>query len=181
VIWLGRILSSEHNYRVSLTSGVAMLKMLLFCLFMWLTKQCSVILMTLSLDNPSLVAGNVRIADRKWCIVIPCENRHSARSKLVWLTTVGLTLQPARPTRILPTLFLNLSIRLCMHLTNWPFAWSRVPLEKPIKNWPAFYGTRMFIIMFTRARHWFHIHMHTYICIYNVHIRGCSRSFRTES
>jgi hypothetical protein len=45
------------------------------------------------------------------------------------------------------------------YLVNWLTLWSRVYFEKlivtqPVKKLPVFYATRMFITVFTTARHW---------------------------
>jgi hypothetical protein len=44
------------------------------------------------------------------------------------------------------------------HITDWLTSWSRVlqklTVTQPVKQMPAFYGTRKFITMFTTARHW---------------------------
>jgi hypothetical protein len=53
-----------------------------------------------------------------------------------------------------------MNIYVCWVLRhNWLTPWSRVCLEKLVvtqlvKKFPAFYGTRRFITVFTRARHW---------------------------
>jgi hypothetical protein len=40
-------------------------------------------------------------------------------------------------------------------LTSWSQALlEKPPIVQPFKNFPAFYGTRMFITVFTRALHW---------------------------
>jgi hypothetical protein len=65
------------------------------------------------------------------------------------------------------TYFYKKNLRKCIsaaivslsRLTDWMTSWSRGPLEKLIvtqlvKKFPAFYGTRRFITVFTRAHHW---------------------------
>jgi len=47
----------------------------------------------------------------------------------------------------------------CLRLTNYLTPWNRILLEKLlvtqlVKKFPAFYGIRKFITVFTRVRHW---------------------------
>jgi hypothetical protein len=70
-------------------------------------------------------------------------------------------------TNICTTIILDVAHRLIHNLVNIDDVpgffvltpWSRVLMEKPrvihlLKNFPAFYGTRSFITVFTRISHW---------------------------
>jgi hypothetical protein len=44
-----------------------------------------------------------------------------------------------------------------MSLTHHSWSWAlleKLPIVQPLKNFPAFYGTRRFITVFTTALHW---------------------------
>jgi hypothetical protein len=46
---------------------------------------------------------------------------------------------------------------LITHLLNHSWSWSlleKLPIVQLLKNFPAFYGTRRFVTVFTRALHW---------------------------
>jgi hypothetical protein len=54
------------------------------------------------------------------------------------------------------TLINSVSIGKCWdtYLRSWALL-QKLPIVPPLKNFPALYGTRKFITLFTRALHWF--------------------------
>jgi hypothetical protein len=54
-------------------------------------------------------------------------------------------------------LFVHSFNKVLTYLLTYSWSWAlleKLPIVQPLKNFPAFYGTRMFITAFTRALHW---------------------------
>jgi hypothetical protein len=49
------------------------------------------------------------------------------------------------------------TVMVCVHFLTHSWSWAlleKLPIVQLLKNFPAFYGTRRFITVFTRALHW---------------------------
>jgi hypothetical protein len=65
-----------------------------------------------------------------------------------------LTVTDLYPLIIFPK-YLNLLFTTMFSIHSWSWALlGKPPIVQLLKNFPAFYGTRRFIIVFTRALHW---------------------------
>jgi hypothetical protein len=85
----------------------------------------------------------------------------------------------------------------CTWILTYLWSWAlpeKLPIVQPLKKFSAFYGTRRFITMFTRALHWslswarsiqsttsHPIHFHILICVipsWNFHVCMCRKKFK---
>jgi hypothetical protein len=130
------------------------------------TNRCNQSLLTLSevwvaycniYDNFGLLNVTLFILlDRHWTT-----QRHiSKEQNLVFLNC-------DHKSRQMGDLYWVRSFHLLTHLRSWALL-EKLPIVQQLKNFPAFYGTRRFITVFTRALHWFV----TFSILITLHLEG---------
>jgi len=120
------------------------------------------------LDTPSYVLlkqMRCNWTHRHVDVRLQCESYSGRRNETIISASSGVALWREQKNTAVKGSILSLCRKMCsqhiprISMKKYLATWSRV-LEKliitqPIKKFPAFYGTKRFITVFTRVRHWF--------------------------